>query len=86
VGKTTLIKLLLRFYDPSAGQILINGTDMRDIDLPSYYANIGMIFQEPMRHEARVREQIGYGDLAALDNMARIRHAAQLGGAEAFIN
>jgi ATP-binding cassette subfamily B protein len=85
-GKTTLIKLLLRFYDPSAGQILINGTDMRDIDLPSYYANIGMIFQEPMRHEARVREQIGYGDLAALDNMARIRHAAQLGGAEAFID
>jgi ABC-type multidrug transport system fused ATPase/permease subunit len=65
---------------------LIDGTDMRDIDLPSYYANIGMIFQEPMWHEARVREQIGYGDLAALDNMARIRHAAQLGGAEAFID
>jgi ATP-binding cassette, subfamily B, bacterial len=85
-GKTTLIKLLLRFYDPSAGQILVNGTDLREIDLTSYYANIGMIFQEPMRHEARVREQIGYGDLAALDNMERIRHAAQLGGAEAFID
>ena len=85
-GKTTLIKLLLRFYDPSAGQILINGTDVRAIDLASYYANIGMIFQEPMRHEARVREQIGYGDLAALDDMARIRHAAQLGGADAFID
>ena len=85
-GKTTLIKLLLRFYDPSAGQILINGTDLREIDLASYYANIGMIFQEPMRHEARVREQIGYGDLAALDDMARIRHAARLGGADAFID
>jgi ATP-binding cassette, subfamily B, bacterial len=85
-GKTTLIKLLLRFYDPSAGQILINGIDVREIDLASYYANIGMIFQEPMRHEARVREQIGYGDLAALEDMARIRHAARLGGADAFID
>jgi ATP-binding cassette, subfamily B, bacterial len=85
-GKTTLIKLLLRFYDPSAGQILINGTDLREIDLAAYYANIGMIFQDPMRHEARVREQIGYGDLAAMDDMVRIRHAAQRGGAEAFID
>ncbi|MDQ3829832.1 MAG: ABC transporter ATP-binding protein/permease, partial [Candidatus Tectomicrobia bacterium] len=85
-GKTTLIKLLLRFYDPSMGHILINGTDLREIDLASYYANIGMIFQEPMRHEARVREQIGYGDLAAVDDMARIREAAKLGGADAFID
>ena len=84
-GKTTLIKLLLRFYDPSAGHILINGTDLREIDLASYYANIGMIFQDPMRHEARVREQIGYGDIAALHDMARIREAAQRGGAEGFI-
>jgi ATP-binding cassette, subfamily B, bacterial len=84
-GKTTLIKLLLRFYDPSQGRILISGTDLREIDLASYYATIGMIFQDPMRHEARVREQIGYGDLAALHDMARIREAAQAGGAEAFI-
>jgi ATP-binding cassette, subfamily B, bacterial len=85
-GKTTLIKLLLRFYDPSAGRILINGTDLREIDLASYYANIGMIFQDPMRHEARVREQIGYGDLAALDDLVRIREAAVRGGAQAFID
>jgi ATP-binding cassette, subfamily B, bacterial len=85
-GKTTLIKLLLRFYDPSAGRILINGTDLREIDLVSYYATIGMIFQDPMRHEARVREQIGYGDVAALHDMARIREAAKRGGADAFID
>jgi ATP-binding cassette subfamily B protein len=84
-GKTTLIKLLLRFYDPSAGHILINGTDLREIDVASYYATIGMIFQDPMRHEARVREQIGYGDVAALHDMARIREAATRGGADAFI-
>jgi ATP-binding cassette subfamily B protein len=85
-GKTTLIKLLLRFYDPSAGHILINGTDLREIDLASYYAHIGMIFQDPMRHEARVREQIGYGDLTALHDMARIREAAKRGGADGFID
>jgi len=62
--------------DPSAGQILINGTDVHASELASYYANMGMIFQEPMGHKARVREQIAYGDLAALDDMARIRHAA----------
>jgi ATP-binding cassette, subfamily B, bacterial len=84
-GKTTLIKLLLRFYDPSAGHILINGTDLREIDLSSYYATIGMIFQDPMRHEARVREQIGYGDVTALHDMARIREAAKRGGADRFI-
>jgi ATP-binding cassette subfamily B protein len=44
-----------------------------------------MIFQEPMRHEACVREQIGYGDLAAVDDRERIREAARLGGADAFI-
>ena len=84
-GKTTLIKLLLRFYDPCQGHILINGTDLREVDLASYYASIGMIFQDPMRHEARVREQIGYGDLGALHDMARIREAARAGGADAFI-
>jgi ATP-binding cassette subfamily B protein len=85
-GKTTLVKLLLRFYDPTEGSILINGTDLREIDLASYYAKIGMIFQEPMRHEARVREQIGFGDLAALHDMARIRDAAMRGGADAFVD
>jgi ABC-type multidrug transport system fused ATPase/permease subunit len=84
-GKTTLLKLLLRFYDPSAGRIVINGTDLREIALASDDATIGMIFQEPMRHEARVRGQIGYGDLAAVHDMARIREAAARGGAEAFI-
>src|SRR5262249_295816 len=45
-GKTTLVKLLLRFYDPTEGRILINGIDLRNLDLESYYARIGVIFQE----------------------------------------
>jgi ATP-binding cassette, subfamily B, bacterial len=45
-GKTTLVKLLLRFYDPTEGRILVNGMDLREVDLDSYYARIGVIFQQ----------------------------------------
>jgi ATP-binding cassette, subfamily B, bacterial len=84
-GKTTLVKLLLRFYDPTEGRILVNGVDLREIDLDSYYARIGVIFQQFAQYEGRVREQIGYGEIESMDDMAHIRHAARLGGAESFI-
>jgi ATP-binding cassette subfamily B protein len=84
-GKTTLVKLLLRFYDPTAGRILINGVDLRDIDLDSYYARIGVIFQQFAQYEGRIREQIGYGEVEAMDNLERIRNAARISGAEPFI-
>jgi ATP-binding cassette subfamily B protein len=84
-GKTTLVKLLLRFYDPTEGRILVNGVDLREIDRDSYYARIGVIFQQFAQYEGRVREQIGYGEIESMDDMAHIRHAARLGGAEPFI-
>jgi ATP-binding cassette subfamily B protein len=84
-GKTTLVKLLLRFYDPTEGRILINGVDLRDIDLDSYYARIGVIFQQFAQYEGRIREQIGYGEVEAMDNLERIRNAARISGAEPFI-
>jgi ABC-type multidrug transport system fused ATPase/permease subunit len=84
-GKTTLVKLLLRFYDPSGGRILVNGVDLRDIDLDSYYARIGVIFQQFAQYEGRIREQIGYGDIESIEDLEQIRHAARLGGAASFI-
>jgi ATP-binding cassette, subfamily B, bacterial len=84
-GKTTLMKLLLRFYDPSEGRILINGVDLREIDLDSYYARIGVIFQQFAQYEGRIREQIGYGDIEFMEDLEQIRNAARLSGAEAFI-
>jgi ABC-type multidrug transport system fused ATPase/permease subunit len=84
-GKTTLVKLLLRFYDPTEGRILINGTDLRQIDLNSYYARIGIIFQQFAQYEGRIREQIGYGEIESIEDLEQIRHAARLGGAESFI-
>jgi ATP-binding cassette, subfamily B, bacterial len=55
-GKTTLVKLLLRFYDPTEGRILVNGVDLREVDLDSYYARIGVIFQQFAQYEGRIRE------------------------------
>ena len=80
-GKTTLVKLLLRFYDPTDGRILINGVDLREIELDSYYARIGVIFQQFAQYEGRIREQIGYGEIESMEDLEQIRHAARLGGA-----
>jgi ATP-binding cassette subfamily B protein len=84
-GKTTLVKLLLRFYDPTEGRILINGMDLREIDLDSYYARIGVIFQQFAQYEGRIREQIGYGEIESMDDLEQIRNAARISGAEPFI-
>ena len=84
-GKTTLMKLLLRFYDPTEGRILVNGQDLREVDLDSYYARIGVIFQQFAGYEGRIREQIGYGEIESMEDLEQIRHAARLGGAESFI-
>ncbi len=84
-GKTTLVKLLLRFYDPTEGRILVNGVDLREIDLDSYYGRIGVIFQQFAQYEGRIREQIGYGAIEAMEDLEQIRNAARLSGAESFI-
>jgi ATP-binding cassette subfamily B protein len=84
-GKTTLVKLLLRFYDPTEGRILVNGVDLREVDLESYYARIGVIFQEFAQYEGRVREQIGYGQIEYMEDLGYIRQAARISGAQEFI-
>lgn len=81
-GKTTLIKLLTRLYDPSEGQILLDGVDLRDYDLDDLRACIGVIFQDFVRYQATMRENIGYGQITALDDEARLLDAAQRGGAD----
>ena len=80
-GKTTLVKLLTRLYDPTGGVITIAGRDLRQVDPQRYYQQIGVIFQDFCRYDLTVKENIGFGNLAELDNLARIRHAAEMGGA-----
>ena len=60
-GKTTLIKLLCRLYDVSEGEILIDGININEYSLDELYENLGVIFQDFMRYEALVGENIGFG-------------------------
>jgi len=62
-GKTTLIKLLTRLYDPTAGQILLDGKDLRSYDLKSLYKTFGIIFQDFGKYAVSVKENICLGDI-----------------------
>ncbi len=84
-GKTTLIKLLLRLYEVSSGQILINGVDVRDIELENLRQNVGVIFQDFQKYEMTVKENIGFGDINRLNDSKGIKDAARLSGASEFI-
>jgi ATP-binding cassette subfamily B protein len=65
-GKTTVTKLLARLYDPSEGRILLDGRDLRDYDLASVRAAIGVIFQDFVRYDMRFDENIGVGEINAV--------------------
>jgi ATP-binding cassette, subfamily B, bacterial len=76
-GKTTLVKLLTRLYDPSEGEILWDGIDIRSFDPAEFRQRIGTIFQDFMRYDLTVRENIGLGNLAKIDDLNSIEQAAQ---------
>ena len=84
-GKTTLIKLLSRLYDPTEGSILIDGIDIRDLDPRELQQRIGVIFQDFVRYHLPVRENIGFGQIDALDDAERIAAAARKSGAQAVV-
>ncbi len=82
-GKTTLVSLLLRFYDPSAGHILLDGHDLRSLTLESLRQNVAIVLQEPILFGASIRENIAYGRPKA--TIEQIRDAAKAAGAHDFI-
>jgi ATP-binding cassette subfamily B protein len=110
-GKTTIVKLLLRFYDPHCprcptdppgppgparpfgapgptqppGRITLDGVDLREYDLESLRRRMGVIFQDFVRYELTVRENVAIGDLSALGDDARLLAAARRAGADALI-
>ncbi len=84
-GKTTLIKLLTRLYTPSEGRILLDGSDLRDWDAGALRRRIGVIFQDFVRYQLKVGENLGAGDVAAFADESRWQEAARRGLADAFI-
>ncbi|HJP58266.1 MAG TPA: ABC transporter ATP-binding protein [Gemmatimonadales bacterium] len=76
-GKTTLAKLLVRLYDPSEGRILLDGVDLREYDIESLRRNIGVIFQDFVRYDFLLRENIAVGNIAEIENEPVIHEAAE---------
>ena len=76
-GKTTLIKLLARLYDPDEGTILLDGVDLREYDVASLRRSIGVIFQDFVRYDFLLRENIGVGEIGAVEDTTRIETAAE---------
>ena len=71
-GKSTLIKLLLGLYSNYEGEILINGIDIRNINKEHLYKRIGVVFQEYMKYETTIRENVAYGNLNSLMDEEKI--------------
>ena len=84
-GKTTLVKLLARLYDPDEGRILLDGRDLCDYDLDDLRANIGVIFQDFVRYHLTAAENIGVGQIGAMDDRERIVDAARRAMADEVI-
>ncbi len=76
-GKTTIVKLITRLYDPTEGEILLDGVDLREYDLASLHAEIGVIFQDFMRYEMTARENIAVGRVEVDHSEEEIEYAAE---------
>lgn len=84
-GKTTLIKLLCRVYDPTEGDIFINGTSLKDISLEDWQNAIGILFQDFPIYNLTIRESIGVGRISQQFDDEKLQRAAQFSGADEFI-
>jgi ATP-binding cassette subfamily B protein len=85
-GKTTIVKLLTRLYDPTAGQVLVDGIDIRDIDLEKWRSMIAVVFQDYCQYHMTAGENIGIGRIDMLNDMEMIATAAECGGAKSIVD
>ena len=82
-GKSTLFNLIERFYETSSGRILVDGHDLRDLEMSSYRRQIGLVLQDPFLFSGSIRENIRYGNLEATGD--DIVKAAKAAGIHDFI-
>ena len=84
-GKTTLVKLLCRFYDPDEGEILIDGINLKDVNLESWYEKLGVLFQEYAQYKLKVGEAIALGRSNEKFSLDLVRQSAEKVDADSFI-
>nr|WP_261830186.1 ABC transporter ATP-binding protein [Clostridium sp. TW13] len=85
-GKTTLTKLLTRLYDPTEGEIYINGIDIKKYTLDSLYKNISVIFQDFMKYPFSIKDNIGFGNLDKINDIDLIKKCATKSNSYEFID
>jgi ATP-binding cassette, subfamily B, bacterial len=85
-GKTTLVKLLSRLYEPSSGEILMDGVDLRDYNLEDLRREVGIVFQDFFRYDFPVRENIGAGRVDRIRDDEALWDAARKSGVDSMIN
>jgi len=84
-GKTTLVKLLARLYDPDEGRILLDGIDLREYDIDSLRRNVGVIFQDFVRYDFLLKENIAVGNIGRITDDPAIRTAAERSLADSVV-
>ena len=84
-GKTTLVKLLARLYEPTEGRILLDGTDLKEYDPDDLRLNLGVIFQDYLRYQMTLSNNIAVGNIAQQDNAELIARAAKASTADTLI-
>jgi len=81
-GKTTLIKLLTRLYEPEKGRVLLHGVDLRHYSSQELHRRIGAIFQDFVKYQRSLRENVGFGAVEKVGDLAAVEYAAKRGGAD----
>jgi ATP-binding cassette subfamily B protein len=84
-GKTTLVKLLARLYDPTEGRILLDGVDLREYDIESLRRNVGVIFQDFVRYDFLLKENIAVGNIERVADEPAIKTAAERSLADSVV-
>ena len=84
-GKTTLAKLLVGLYRPTEGRIWVDGVDLAEVDPSEWRLHVAAVFQDYVRYEIAAGDNIGFGDLAKLNNLPAIEAAAGRSGADGVI-
>lgn len=85
-GKSTIVKLILRYYDPTEGSILINGTDIREYDLENYRSHFSVMFQDYANYAFSIKDNITMSDLSHMEDMDKINNAVERSGLQSVLS
>jgi ATP-binding cassette subfamily B protein len=85
-GKTTIVKLLLRFYDVTDGKILINGVNIRELELSGWHNYIGALFQDFIKYQFTYKENVCFGNITQKNNAELFKNALSHSGANKFLD